>query len=159
MLLSVETRVSAYHCHFWAVSGKMIRIAPTFAEWTSLTEVQAFILEALRWRPVNPFGPYMLSWMLEHPKLSMVPIITGAPRRASKDVFWVHPPFVTMMLCTQIKLLEWLLHPCGSNRVREPLVSRNDKLISLCDRLTDVRPSQVHRARPRRIPRPRNVQP
>ncbi|KAF9221266.1 cytochrome P450 [Gyrodon lividus] len=41
--------------------------APTFAEWASLTEVQAFILEALRWRPVNPFG---------------------APRRASKDVIW-----------------------------------------------------------------------
>ncbi|KAG9310452.1 cytochrome P450 [Chiua virens] len=40
---------------------------PTFADWTALTELQAFILEALRWRPVNPFG---------------------APRRASKDVFW-----------------------------------------------------------------------
>ncbi|KAI9461139.1 cytochrome P450 [Boletus coccyginus] len=40
---------------------------PTFAEWASLTELQAFILEAMRWRPVNPFG---------------------APRRASKTVFW-----------------------------------------------------------------------
>ncbi|KIJ60559.1 hypothetical protein HYDPIDRAFT_170175 [Hydnomerulius pinastri MD-312] len=40
---------------------------PTFADWASLTEMQAFILEALRWRPVNPFG---------------------APRRASKDVIW-----------------------------------------------------------------------
>ncbi|KAN0101244.1 Cytochrome P450 [Tylopilus felleus] len=40
---------------------------PTFAEWASLTELQAFILEALRWRPVNPFG---------------------APRQASKDVYW-----------------------------------------------------------------------
>ncbi|KAG9310447.1 hypothetical protein JVU11DRAFT_9588 [Chiua virens] len=29
---------------------------PGFVDWTSLTRVQAFILEALRWRPVNPFG-------------------------------------------------------------------------------------------------------
>ncbi|KAG8220648.1 cytochrome P450 [Butyriboletus roseoflavus] len=53
------------HAELDAVVGR--DTPPTFAEWASLTELQAFILEALRWRPVNPFG---------------------APRRASKDVFW-----------------------------------------------------------------------
>ncbi|KAG6373252.1 cytochrome P450 [Boletus reticuloceps] len=53
------------HAQLDAVVGR--EAPPTFAEWVSLTELQAFILEALRWRPVNPFG---------------------APRRASKDVFW-----------------------------------------------------------------------
>ncbi|KIJ60557.1 hypothetical protein HYDPIDRAFT_32184, partial [Hydnomerulius pinastri MD-312] len=53
------------HAQLDAVVGR--DAPPTFADWASLTEVQAFILEALRWRPVNPFG---------------------APRRASKDVIW-----------------------------------------------------------------------
>ncbi|KIK92082.1 hypothetical protein PAXRUDRAFT_830312 [Paxillus rubicundulus Ve08.2h10] len=53
------------HAQLDAIVGR--DAAPTFADWDSLTEVQAFILEALRWRPVNPFG---------------------APRRASKDVIW-----------------------------------------------------------------------
>ncbi|KAH0838851.1 cytochrome P450 [Lanmaoa asiatica] len=53
------------HAELDAVVG--LDASPTFAEWASLPELQAFILEALRWRPVNPFG---------------------APRRASKDIFW-----------------------------------------------------------------------
>jgi cytochrome P450 len=53
------------HAQLDAVVGR--DAPPTFAEWAALTEVQAFILEALRWRPVNPLG---------------------APHRASKDVIW-----------------------------------------------------------------------
>jgi hypothetical protein len=53
----VEMRVSFYGCHFLVINHVMIWIAPTFAEMVSLTELEAFILEALRWRPVNPFGP------------------------------------------------------------------------------------------------------
>lgn len=47
----------------------MIWIAPTFAEWASLTELQAFILEALRWRPVNPFGQHLSPSSLAHMNL------------------------------------------------------------------------------------------
>lgn len=53
------------HAQVDAVVGR--DAPPTFADWAALTEVQAFILEALRWRPVNPLG---------------------APHRASKDVIW-----------------------------------------------------------------------
>ncbi|KAF8838010.1 cytochrome P450 [Paxillus ammoniavirescens] len=53
------------HAQLDAIVG--LDAAPTFADWDSLTEVHAFIFEALRWRPVNPFG---------------------TPRRASKDVIW-----------------------------------------------------------------------
>ncbi|KAG2354051.1 cytochrome P450 [Suillus spraguei] len=41
--------------------------APTFEDWSQLVQVQAFILEALRWRPVNP---------------------AGFPHRATKDIIW-----------------------------------------------------------------------
>ncbi|OJA19218.1 hypothetical protein AZE42_10896 [Rhizopogon vesiculosus] len=41
--------------------------APTFEDWSRLVQLQAFILEALRWRPVNPIG---------------------LPHRASKDIIW-----------------------------------------------------------------------
>lgn len=44
----------------------VIWTAPTFADWASLVELQAFILEALRWRPVNPFGLYLPSCLLVH---------------------------------------------------------------------------------------------
>lgn len=40
---------------------------PTFEDWSQLVQVQAFILEALRWRPVNPIG---------------------LPHRATKDIIW-----------------------------------------------------------------------
>ncbi|KAG2134588.1 cytochrome P450 [Suillus bovinus] len=40
---------------------------PTFEDWSRLIQVQAFILEALRWRPINP---------------------SGFPHRAMKDVIW-----------------------------------------------------------------------
>ncbi|KAG2361894.1 hypothetical protein BDR07DRAFT_1376907 [Suillus spraguei] len=40
---------------------------PTFEDWPRLVQVQAFILEALRWRPINP---------------------TGFPHRATEDVIW-----------------------------------------------------------------------
>ncbi|KAH7884092.1 cytochrome P450 [Phlebopus sp. FC_14] len=53
------------HAQLDAVVGR--DAPPTFADWSSLTHLQAFILESLRWRPVNPFG---------------------APRRASKDIIW-----------------------------------------------------------------------
>ncbi|KIK33988.1 hypothetical protein CY34DRAFT_813222 [Suillus luteus UH-Slu-Lm8-n1] len=48
-----------------AVVGK--ETPPTFEDWPRLVQLQAFILEALRWRPINP---------------------TGFPHRASKDVIW-----------------------------------------------------------------------
>ena len=62
----VETRVSFHGRRFLVTNRVTIWIAPTFAEWTSLTELHAFILEALRWRPVNPFGPYLSSCLLAH---------------------------------------------------------------------------------------------
>lgn len=40
---------------------------PTFEDWSQLVQMQAFILEALRWRPVNPIG---------------------LPHRATKDIIW-----------------------------------------------------------------------
>ncbi|KAG1852467.1 cytochrome P450 [Suillus subalutaceus] len=40
---------------------------PTFEDWSQLVQVQAFILEALRWRPINP---------------------TGFPHRATQDIIW-----------------------------------------------------------------------
>lgn len=40
---------------------------PTFEDWSQLVQLQAFILEALRWRPVNPIG---------------------LPHRATKDIIW-----------------------------------------------------------------------
>ncbi|KAG1775087.1 cytochrome P450 [Suillus placidus] len=53
------------HEELEAVIGR--ETSPTFEDWSQLVQVQAFILEALRWRPVNP---------------------TGFPHRATKDIIW-----------------------------------------------------------------------
>ncbi|KAG0703473.1 cytochrome P450 [Suillus ampliporus] len=53
------------HEELEAVVGR--ETPPTFEDWSQLVQLQAFILEALRWRPVNPIG---------------------LPHRASKDVIW-----------------------------------------------------------------------
>ena len=110
----------------------MIWIAPTFAEWKSLTELQAFILEALRWRPVNPFGPYLSSYSCLDANLSIITIILGAPRRATKDVFWVRPTLIRRRRRVKGRLAERLLHSCWSHRVRKPLVGhiQNEMVVS-----------------------------
>ncbi|OAX37016.1 cytochrome P450 [Rhizopogon vinicolor AM-OR11-026] len=53
------------HEELEAVVGR--ETPPTFEDWSRLVQLQAFILEALRWRPVNPIG---------------------LPHRASKDIIW-----------------------------------------------------------------------
>ncbi|KAF9230733.1 cytochrome P450, partial [Melanogaster broomeanus] len=44
-----------------------IVVAPSFENWCTLTKLHAFILESLRWRPINPLS---------------------VPHRATKDVIW-----------------------------------------------------------------------
>ncbi|KAG1857088.1 cytochrome P450 [Suillus subluteus] len=53
------------HEELEAIIGR--ETTPTFEDWSQLVQVQAFILEALRWRPVNPIG---------------------FPHRATKDIIW-----------------------------------------------------------------------
>ncbi|KAG1814023.1 cytochrome P450 [Suillus subaureus] len=53
------------HEELEAVVGR--ETPPTFEDWSQLVQLRAFILEALRWRPVNP---------------------TGFPHRATKDIIW-----------------------------------------------------------------------
>ncbi|KAG1835390.1 cytochrome P450 [Suillus subalutaceus] len=53
------------HEELEAIIGR--ETTPTFEDWSQLVQVQAFILEAFRWRPVNPIG---------------------LPHRATKDIIW-----------------------------------------------------------------------
>ncbi|KAG2142717.1 cytochrome P450 [Suillus cothurnatus] len=53
------------HEELEAVIGR--ETPPTFEDWSQLVQVQAFILEAFRWRPINP---------------------TGFPHRATQDIIW-----------------------------------------------------------------------
>lgn len=110
----VETRVSFYDYLFWMINSRMIRTAPTFADWTSLTELQAFILEALRWRPVNPFGQYLSPRSLVHTNLSTHTVITGAPRRVTKDVFWVYLLLEMMRLLLKVRFQNGYCIPAGA---------------------------------------------
>lgn len=78
--------------------------------------MQAFILEALRWRPVNPIGKSIM-YIQDH----LVDGIPGLPHRATKDIIWVCPTYYS-----QIKsdfITEWHVHPCWCHCLRKSLVS------------------------------------
>ncbi|KAG1814390.1 cytochrome P450, partial [Suillus subaureus] len=83
---------------------------PTFEDWSQLVQVQAFILEALRWRPINP---------------------TGFPHRATQDVIWV------CRTKSQIKsefiiIAERHVHPCWRHRAsgRDPSVFHDPEVFN-----------------------------
>lgn len=39
-----------------------VALVPTWEDSESLPQVHAYVLEALRWRPVTPIGGYCLEW-------------------------------------------------------------------------------------------------
>ncbi|KAF9237834.1 cytochrome P450 [Melanogaster broomeanus] len=63
---------------------------PSFENWCTLTKLHAFILESLRWRPVNP---------------------SGVPHRAAKDVIWARSSQATYTLMHVPRDPEVFPHP------------------------------------------------
>ncbi|KAJ8587529.1 cytochrome P450 [Rhizopogon salebrosus TDB-379] len=59
--------------------------APTFADQSSLPRLQAFISEALRWRPLVPGGGLSLSWLRTR---ALQDSPAGLPHRTTEDVIW-----------------------------------------------------------------------
>ncbi|KAG6381787.1 cytochrome P450 [Boletus reticuloceps] len=63
---------------------------PTFEDWNMLPQLHAFMLEALRWRPVAPLGmfPVLTLAELKQRKGSIYAYMPGFAHRATKDIIW-----------------------------------------------------------------------
>jgi hypothetical protein len=93
--------------------------APTFADQPSLPRLQAFISEALRWRPAAPNGKYpRLGPTHEIYKI----LLAGVIHQTTQDVIWVRN--LRMTYCVDNNVASGkLLHPSWDCSHRQPLVS------------------------------------
>ena len=56
-----------------------------------LPQLHAFVLEALRWRPVAPLGMSLFPDRSSNVGCSLCACMPGFPHRATKDIIWVNP--------------------------------------------------------------------